>query len=260
MSYETLLVDDDGPVRTITVNRPKALNALDRATLDDLARAVEDSFNRAGLRAVIVTGAGDKAFVAGADIAEMKSLSPEKAEAFSRRGHEVFRALESLEAPVIAAVNGFALGGGLELALACDFIWAADTARLGLVETNLGLLPGFAGTVRLPRRVGRAMASEMIFSAATLKADEALRVGLVNRVVPAADLAGEVKKLASTIAEKGPRAIAMVKKLLREDDADRFVHAATREQRAFGAVFGTADHDEGIKAFLEKRKAAFTGT
>ena len=259
MSYENLLVVDEGPLRVVTMNRPKALNALNRQTLDELGAVVADTARTAAVRAVIVTGAGEKAFVAGADIAEMKALTPADAEAFSRRGHDVFTALSTLEVPVIAAVNGFALGGGLELALACDFIWAADTAKLGLVEANLGLLPGFAGTVRLPRRVGHAMAAELIFSAGIVKADEALRIGLVNRVVPAAELMAEVKKLASTIAEKGPRAIALVKRVFAEDGADRFTAACAREQNAFGRVFATKDHDEGIAAFLEKRKAAFTG-
>jgi enoyl-CoA hydratase len=262
MSEPTILVSDDGHIRTITISRPKALNALNRAVLDELSRAVGDvaaAAKSGAVRVVVVTGAGEKAFVAGADIAEMKSMSASEARAFSALGNALFRSLATLDVPVIAAVNGFALGGGLELALACDFIWAADTAKLGLVETNLGLIPGFGGTVRLPRRVGAAIAAELIMSAATLKADEALRVGLVNRVVPAAELMNEVRKLANTIASKGPKANAIAKRLLLDDERAGFESAMTREIDAFGAVFDTTDHNEGIAAFLEKRAASFAG-
>ena len=258
----TVTVVDDGHVRTITISRPKALNALNRAVLDELAKVLGDvaaAAKSGAVRVVIVTGAGDRAGGAGADSDEMKAMSPSEAGAFSALGNALLRTLSTLDVPVIAAVNGFALGGGLELALACDFIWAADSAKLGLVETNLGLLPGFGGTVRLPRRVGAAMAAELIFSAATLKADEALRIGLVNRVVPATELLADVKKLAATIASKGPRANALVKRLLADDDRAQFDGAMSREIDAFGAVFETADHAEGMAAFLEKRAASFRG-
>jgi enoyl-CoA hydratase len=259
MSFQNLLVETDGPVRTITLSRPQALNALNRATVDELAQAiaaVAADTKGQGLRALIVTGAGEKSFVAGADITEFNALSAEEARAYSTRGQSILDGLAHLDIPVIAAVNGFALGGGLELALACDFIYAADSARLGLVEVNLGIIPGFGGVARLSRRVGRAMAAELIMSAAQLKADEALRIGLVNKVVPLAELLAAAKATASTIASKGPLAVAAVKRLLREgEDADRRV-ADVLEATAFGAAFATEDRKIGVDAFLAKQKTA----
>ncbi|MBM4280597.1 MAG: hypothetical protein FJ137_07485 [Deltaproteobacteria bacterium] len=259
MNFENLLVDDADGVRTITFHRPKALNALNRATVAELAGALDDAAATHSLRCVILTGAGEKSFVAGADITEFNALSPAEAAAYSRRGHRVLDQIAALPVPVIAAVNGFALGGGLEVALACDFIWASDNAKLGLVEANLGIIPGFGGVARLARRVGRARAAEYIFSAAQLPADEALRVGLVNRVVPQADLLPEVKKLASTIASKGPVAVGLVKNLLAQGSDADLRTANAMEAQAFGVVFSTADKAEGVAAFLEKRKAAFPG-
>lgn len=259
MGYENLLVEDHGALRVITINRPAALNALSRKVVDELGRAFDEADATPALRVLALTGAGEKSFVAGADITEFSSLSPEEARAYSAKGHGVLDRLATLRMPAVAAVNGFALGGGLELALACDFIWASDNAKLGLVEANLGIIPGFGGVARLSRRVGKAMASEMIFSAAQVKADEALRMGLVNRVLPQAELIPEVKKLADTMAGKGPLALAAVKRLLREGEGADLRTANAMEQSAFGLVFSSADAKEGVAAFTEKRKAAFAG-
>jgi enoyl-CoA hydratase len=259
MTFENLLVTDAGPVRTITLNRPKALNALNQQTLAELAVAIAEVAKSSSVRVLVLTGAGEKSFVAGAGITEMKDATPPQGAAMSKMGHDVLFALQALAIPVIAAVNGFALGGGLELALACDFIIASDNARLGLVETNLGLIPGFGGIARLQRRVGPGHASEMIFSAAQLDSTEALRIGLVNKVVPLSELIPTVTKIAEAIAHKGPYAISLAKRLLVEgSDADaRTAHAM--EQVSFGLVFASADKIEGVGAFLEKRKPTFQG-
>jgi enoyl-CoA hydratase len=261
MSFDTLLIADDGPIRTITLHRPAALNALNRRTMDELGQAVADVAAAPSIRALIVTGGGEKAFVAGADITEFNSFSPDEARAYSRVGHRVFDSLGHLDIPVIAAVNGFALGGGLELALACDFIYASDTARLGLVEANLGLVPGFGGVARLARRVGTAMAAELLMTATQLKADEALRLGLVNKVVPAAELLAAVKATATTMTQKSPLALGAVKRLLREGEGCDLRTANSFEQTAFGLAFSTQDCKVGVEHFLAKHKgpAPFPG-
>jgi enoyl-CoA hydratase len=259
MAYENLIVIDRGPVRTVHVNRPDKLNALNKKTLLELERALGEIENNQDVRVAVLTGAGDKSFIAGADIDEMAEMSPKEAREFSAVGHRVLDKVADLRAPVIAAVNGFALGGGLEVALACDFIYAADTAVMGLVETNLGLIPGFGGIGRLARRVGKAMAAEMIFAAKKVKADEALRIGLANKVVAAADLSAEVGKIADIIAEKGPYAVGLSKRLLKEGENADLRLANAFEQHAFGLVFSTVDHVEGIKSFQDKRKATFRG-
>jgi enoyl-CoA hydratase len=263
MSYENLLVEDVDAVRTITFQRPKALNALNRATLAELDTVLEATArdHAAGhtVRCVILTGAGEKAFIAGADITEFHALSAAEAASYSRRGHAVLDKLAALPLPVVAAVNGFALGGGLEVALACDFIWASENAKLGLVEANLGIIPGFGGVARLARRIGRARAAEAIFSAAQFSAEEALRVGLVNKVVPQIELLTEVRKLAAIIGSKGPVAVSLVKNLLSEGSDADLRTANAMEAHAFGVAFSTSDKAEGVSAFLEKRKAQFPG-
>jgi enoyl-CoA hydratase len=259
MAYENLIVIDRGPIRTVQVNRPDKANALNKKTLVELERALGEIEGNQDVRVAVLTGAGDKSFIAGADIDEMAEMSPKEAREFSSLGHRVLDKIGDVRIPFIAAVNGFALGGGLEVALACDFIYASDNAVLGLVETNLGLIPGFGGTGRLSRRVGKAMAAEMIFAAKKLKAEDALRVGLVNKVVPAADLPAEVVKIAEIIAEKGPYALGLAKRLLKEGENADLRLANAFEQHAFGLVFASADHVEGIKAFQEKRKATFRG-
>jgi len=257
MAYDTLIVSDRGPIRVITINRTDVLNALNRRVLRDVEDALTEAEKNEKIRAVVLTGAGEKAFVAGADIAEMKGISPTEAEAMSALGHRVMDHIEELRVPVIAAVNGFALGGGLELALACDFIYASDNAKLGLVEVNLGLIPGFGGVARLVRRVGVARARELIYTARVMKAEEAHALGLVNKVVPAGTVVDEACKTAQVIAEKGPYGVELTKKLVYDgQDADHRI-ANTLEQHSFGLIFGTEDSAEGITAFLEKRTAAF---
>ena len=246
-----------GAAWVLTLDRPKSLNALDLGILEALAARLDDV--RAGdARALVLTGEG-RAFAAGADIAAMGRMNPFEAERFSRLGHRVFESLESLEIPTIAAVNGFALGGGCELACACDWIYASTKARFGQPEVGLGLIPGFGGTSRLLRRVGLAWAKELVLTGATISADEAARIGLVNRVFEPEALEQAALDAALAVAGCGPVAVAVAKRVLQEgQDADvRTAHAL--EQHAFGLVFATVDREEGIAAFLEKRKPDFQG-
>jgi len=256
---DLVLMERRGPVALLTLQRPDVLNALNRALLTTLRDTVRGLAEEPDLRAVVVTGAG-RAFAAGADIAEMRALSPLEAEAFARLGHEAFGALEALPVPTIAAVNGFALGGGCELACACDWIYAARRARFGQPEVNLGLIPGFGGTSRLLRRVGVAWGKELVLTGEPIGTEIAERIGLVNRVFEDAEaLLAAALEAAATIAKKGPVAVAAAKRVMQEgQDADqRVAHAL--EQAAFGAVFATDDKNEGTAAFLDKRDAKFTG-
>ena len=256
---QVVLVDHEGPISTLTINRPKVLNALNPQVIDALASAVAQVAARAETRCLIVTGAGEKAFVAGADIAAMSALSGEQARVFAKRGHDALAALEALKVPVIAAVNGFALGGGCELALACDFIYASDKSKFGQPEVNLGVIPGFGGTQRLARRVSVGVARELVYSAVIIDAQEALRIGLVNKVFPADQLLAEVKKTAQLIAQKGPIAVAQAKRAINEGLDVSLAQGNDIEVAAFGNCFGTDDQKEGMAAFLEKRAAKFTG-
>jgi enoyl-CoA hydratase len=260
VEYENIKFVQDGPVVTLTLCRPEALNALNSQTLIELGQALSSIGAEVteGVRAVILTGEG-KAFVAGADISELVGLSRTQAEYFSRRGQAVFAALEALPVPVIAAVNGFALGGGCELALACDFIYAGERAKFGQPEVNLGVIPGFGGTQRLTRLVGRAAASELIYSGRIIGAQEALRLGLVARVVPQDELLDAAMATALEIASKAPLAIAAAKILLMDGADMALERANSMEATAFGAVFATEDQTEGMQAFLEKRKPNFKG-
>jgi enoyl-CoA hydratase len=249
MTFQNIILKQEEAVYTIVFNRPKVLNALDRQTVEELASAIVIVEKDSSARALVLTGAGEKSFIAGADIAAMQSLNSVEARDFASYGHRVLDSLSRLPIPVIAAVNGFALGGGLETALACDFIYASENAKLGLVEVNLGLIPGFGGVARLARRVGTAKASEMIFSAAILNSAEALQCGLITKVTTQQELLDAAYKTAKSIASKGPQAVALCKRLLVEgQDADWRV-ANSFEQVAFGQVFATKDHDEGIAAF-----------
>jgi enoyl-CoA hydratase len=245
-----------GAVLVLTLDRPEVLNALDRATLEALrARLAEVPGD---VRALVLTGAG-RAFAAGADIAEMRGLRPTEAEAFSRLGHEALAALEALPVPTLAAVNGFALGGGCELACACDWIYASTTARFGQPEVGLGLIPGFGGTTRLARRVGIAWAKELVLTGAPIDAETAQRIGLANRLFAPEALLDAALAAAEAAAGKGPLAVAAAKRVLQEgQDADvRVAHAL--EQQAFGLAFASDDRNEGIAAFLEKRAPRFQG-
>ena len=259
MPFENLLVDRDGPVAVVTINRPRVLNALNSATLDELRRVALELKQDDGVRAIVVTGAGEKAFVAGADINELAVLSPADGREHALAGQHVFDLIENLGKPVIAAINGFALGGGCELAMACTLRLAADTAKLGQPEINLGLIPGYAGTQRLARLVGTGRALEMILTGTPIAAAEAERIGLVNRVVPAAELMDEVKKVAAHLAAQAPIAVRYIIAAINKGVEMGFAESAVFEATLFGLVASTADMREGTRAFLEKRKAQFTG-
>jgi enoyl-CoA hydratase len=245
-----------GATAVLTHDRPDALNALDRATLEALESRIAEVAADASLRAAVLTGAG-RAFAAGADIAQMRGMTPAEAEAFSRLGHRVFSALEALRVPVIAAVNGYALGGGCELALACDWIYASSKARFGQPEVNLGIIPGFGGTSRLLRRVSPGMARELVLGGAPIAAEEALRIGLVNRVLPPEELLKGALAACDAIAQKGPLAVASAKRVMLEAQTVDARVAQALEQQAFGLVFASEDRAEGMGAFLEKRDPAF---
>ncbi|HWG92053.1 MAG TPA: enoyl-CoA hydratase-related protein [Candidatus Thermoplasmatota archaeon] len=258
-TYSNLVVERDGPLGTITINRPKALNALNSETLSELVQAVHELDLDAHVQVICVTGAGEKSFVAGADISEMANMGAIAATEHARRGQEAVSTLENARKPTIAAVNGFALGGGLELALACDLRIASENAVVGLPEVTLAVIPGFGGTQRLARIVGEGRAKELVFTGRKVKADEAFQMGLVNKVVPLANLKTEIKALAESIAANGPVAVRTAKRVIRAGlDADLTTGLAI-EREAFGGCFATEDQKEGMKAFLEKRKAGFKG-
>jgi len=259
MTFDTLLLERDGAIATISINRPRVLNALNSQTLDELRRAVLDLKQDAEIRVVILTGAGEKSFVAGADINELAVQTPVSGREHALAGQHVFDLIENLGKPVIAAINGYALGGGCELAMACTLRIAADTAKLGQPEVSLGLLPGYAGTQRLPRLVGKGKAMEMMLTGAPIAAEEALRIGLVTRVVPAADLMAEAKKLAAQLAASAPVAMRYIINAVNKGVEMPFAEACQYEATLFGLVASTEDMREGTNAFLEKRKAAFKG-
>ena len=244
-------------VATLTLNRPEALNAFNTEQLRLLEQMLAEVAADPAIRAVVLTGAGDRAFAAGADIREMAALSPEGGLAFGRLGHAVTRAVEALPQPVVAAVNGFALGGGCELAIACDIRIASENAVFAQPEVSLGIPPGWGGSQRLPRLVGPGMAAEMILTGRRVAAAEALRIGLVNRVVPLPDLMPAAAELAATIAANGPVAVRAAKRLMAlAFDGDPVVGLET-ECAVFGSVFGTPEQREGMGAFVEKRKPSF---
>jgi enoyl-CoA hydratase len=260
MAFQNILLEEAGTgIFVLTVNRPKALNALNAATLEEIGAAVAKVAQDAGARVLLITGAGEKAFIAGADIAEMQHATVEAAREISERGGRVMHALEALPVPVIALVNGYCLGGGCELALACDWILAADNAVFGQPEVNLGIPPGFGGTQRLPRRVGPARALELLTTARQVKAAEAAAMGLANHVFPAAELRAKGLEMARLIASKGPAAVRLVKEaVVRGANLDLYA-ACALESEMFAKAFMTADQKEGVSAFLEKRPARFSG-
>src|SRR5262245_46109325 len=259
MAFENLIVDRDGAVSILTINRPKVLNALNGPTLDELATAIDESRRDDSVRVIVLTGSGDRAFVAGADINELAVQTPVGGREHARKGQALFDRIERLGKPVIAAVNGFALGGGCELAMACTIRLAADSAKFGQPEINLGLIPGYAGSQRLPRLVGRGRALELLLTGNPIAADEAFRIGLVNRVVPAAQLLTEAKSLAQLLAGKAPVASRYILDAVAGGLDMSFADAQTYEATLFGLVASTEDMREGTRAFLEKRKPVFTG-
>jgi len=259
MSFENLQLERDGAVLIVTLNRPKVLNALNAQTLEELGQVITDARTDETVRVVVLTGAGEKSFVAGADINELALQTPVAGRDRARRGQDVFDRIERLGKPVIAAVNGFALGGGCELAMACTMRYASDTARFGQPEINLGIIPGYAGSQRLPRLVGRGRAQELLLLGDMIGADEAFRIGLVNKVIPAADLMTEVRKVAQTLAQKAPVAVRYILEAVATGADMAFTDAEDHEATLFGLVSSTDDMREGTRAFLEKRKPVFTG-
>jgi len=259
MPFDNLLVQRETRIAVLTVQRPTRLNALDASTLDELRQAALDLQQDDSIRCVIVTGAGEKAFVAGADLNEIAGDTAEAARMRALGGQHVFDLIERLGKPVIAAVNGFALGGGCELAMACTLRIAADTARFGQPEINLGLIPGFAGTQRLARLVGKAKAMELILTGNPILASEALAIGLVNRVVPAANLMSEARALAAELAAKPAIALRYAMEAINSGLEMPFVEACRLEASLFGMLTATDDMKEGTRAFLEKRKPEFKG-
>ena len=258
-SLENLIVEPDGAIAIITVNRPKVLNALNMATLDELRRAVLTLKHDPAVRCVVITGAGEKSFVAGADINELAVQTPTGGREHALRGQHVFDLIENMGKPVIAAINGYALGGGCELAMACTLRIAADTAKLGQPEINLGIIPGYAGTQRLARLVGRGRALEWLLTGDQITAQEAYRIGLVNRIVAAADVMAESRKLATTLANKAPIAARYIIEAVNKGLQMTFADGQVFEATLFGLVASTDDMREGTSAFLEKRKAEFKG-
>ena len=259
MAFDNLLIDRDAAVAIVTINRPKVLNALNAPTLDELRRAALDLKHDESVRVVILTGAGEKSFIAGADINELAVQTPTGGREHGLRGQHVFDLIENMGKPVIAAINGYALGGGCELAMACTIRIAADSARLGQPEINLGIIPGYAGTQRLARLVGKGKAMELILTGAQITAAEAERIGLVNRVVPAAQLMTEARRLAADLAKNAPIAMRYIIHAINKGLEMPFAEACVFEATLFGLVASTEDMREGTRAFLEKRKPEFKG-
>jgi enoyl-CoA hydratase len=258
-AYENLILEVRDRIARVTINRPKVLNALNEKTVREIHAAFASLRNDPNVGVVILTGSGEKAFVAGADINELAVQTPTAGREHALAGQHVFDLIENIGKPVIAAINGYALGGGCELAMACTLRLAADTAKLGQPEIALGLIPGYAGTQRLPRLVGKGRAMEMILTGAPIAADEAQRIGLVNRVVPAADLMAEARKLAAQLAKSAPIAMRYIINAVNKGIEIPFAEACQYEATLFGLVASTDDMKEGTAAFLEKRKAAFRG-
>jgi enoyl-CoA hydratase len=259
MSFENLLIEREGSFAILTINRPKVLNALNTQTLDELRRAILELKHDESVRAVVLTGAGDKSFVAGADINELAVQTPPGGREHALAGQRVLDLIEQMGKPVIAAINGYALGGGCELAMACTIRIAADTAKLGQPEINLGIMPGYAGSQRLPRLVGKGRALELLLGGEQISAPEAHRIGLVNRVVPAGELMAEAKKLAATLAAKAPIAVRYILEAVHQGLELPLAQAQNFEATLFGLAASTDDMREGTAAFLEKRKPAFKG-
>ncbi|SIP92110.1 enoyl-CoA hydratase [Chryseobacterium sp. RU37D] len=255
MNYENISLNKEDKVNIITINRPESLNALNAQTIKELSSVMEKLNADSACRVIILTGSGEKSFVAGADIKEFCDFGQDKAEELARTGQNtLFNKIENMTKPVIAAINGFALGGGLELAMACHIRYASENAKLGLPEVTLGLIPGYGGTQRLPKLVGKGIANEMIFSAKMIPAQRAKEIGLVNEVYPIGELLTKTKELAYVIAQNSPMAISKAIQAVNLSDTDKGFEA---EIKYFGEVFELDDKKEGVTAFLEKRKPNF---
>ncbi|MDD2587067.1 MAG: short-chain-enoyl-CoA hydratase [Syntrophomonadaceae bacterium] len=259
MMYQNILLEKEDSIAILSINRPEAMNALNKDTLLDINAALNEVNDDPNVIVLIITGAGDKSFVAGADIAYMKDFSAGEARAFSMLGQDVFRVIESMEKPVIAAINGFALGGGCELAMSCDIRLATEKAKFGQPEVGLGITPGYGGTQRLPRLIGEGRAKELIYTSNIIGAEEAYRVGLVNHVYPAEVLMDEAKKLAKRIIRNAPVAVRYSKTQINNGMQVDIDTAMTIEADIFGLCFATVDQQEGMNAFVEKRKPEFKG-
>jgi enoyl-CoA hydratase len=259
MAYDNIIFEIENGIATITFNRPKALNALNLDLLQEFSQALDEIFANDDIRVLILTGAGEKSFVAGADITELATFDPLGAKSFAQTGHETINKLQALPIPVIAAVNGFALGGGTEMAIACDFIYASEKASFGQPEINLGLIPGFGGTQRLPRLIGKNRAKEMIFTGKMISAAEAKEMGLVNKVCSQEALMGEVAKTAKTMASKGKVSLRAAKQAINSGMDVDLTTGCMYEINAFALCMASEDSKEGTTAFLEKRKPEFKG-
>jgi len=260
MAYENIIYEIQNAIAMITFNRPKALNALNGALIDELSDALDNVAGNEDIKVLILTGAGDKSFVAGADITELATFNPLQGKLFSEKGQSTIFKLQALSIPVIAAVNGFALGGGSEIALACDFIYASENAKFGLPEITLGIIPGFGGTQRLPRLIGTHAAKELIFTGKMISADEAQALGMVNQVCPADTLMEQVQKTAQTIASRGRVSLRAAKQAVNRGMNVDIVTGCQIEVEAFSLCMASPDAKEGTSAFLEKRKAEFKGS
>ncbi len=258
MEYKNILIDIKDTIAVLTFNRPEVLNAMNTETVKELGEAVTELEQNPAVNVIILTGAG-RAFIAGADIAELSTKSPEQARSYSELGHRVMHTIQNLKKPVIAAVNGYALGGGTEIVLCCDICIASDQARFGLPETLLGVIPGWGATQRAPRRMGTAVTKELIFTGEIIDAHKACAIGLINRVVPHDDFMDAVFEMAKKIAEQGPLALSLAKKVINAGMEKSLQEGCRLEIEAFCRLFTTDDQKEGMKAFLDKRKPLFTG-
>jgi len=259
MEFKNILLSVEGEIGILTINRAKVLNALNVETLREIQLGIQEVRNDPRIKVLIITGAGERAFIAGADISEMRGMNSIDALNFSKLGHITLKMIQDLDRPVIAAVNGFALGGGSEVALACDFIYASENAKFGLPEVTLGVFPGFGGTQRLPRLIGKARAKELILTGKIISAQEAFQAGIVNQVFPVTSLMEETKKVAAQITKNGSVGVRLAKTIIDAGFNMDLGEACSLESYAFSLCFTTEDQKEGMAAFVEKRKPDFKG-